>query len=308
MAQEFIPSGSTLLDLVLGGGWAEGKLINLVGDSASGKSLLAIEAAANFSRKYRTGIIHYIDTESAFDPAYAEAVGFPREAQVSMPNKEGIEIATIEGFFEYLDMHVVAGNSPSLIILDSLDGLSDEDEMQRSATDKATYGMGKAKTLSTQLRKYMQKLSKTNSTLMIISQTRDNIGATWGDKKTRSGGKALRFYSSQELWLSLGLKITKTRDKVRRVYGVNIKARTKKNRMAPCPRDCELELHFNYGIEDLMSCANFLGIKVKNLNDMGGEEYNQMLEDYQQQAREKWEDIEEKFSPVRSKYAEDEPG
>ena len=77
---EFFSSGCTLLDAALGGGWAVGKVSNILGESASGKSLLGIEAAANFMMSYPNGHIVHIDTEAAFDPDYAETLGLNTEA------------------------------------------------------------------------------------------------------------------------------------------------------------------------------------------------------------------------------------
>src|ERR1019366_3976564 len=74
---EFISSGCHNLDLALGGGWAEGRVSNIVGDKSTGKSLLAIEACANFAIKYPKGTIRYREAEAAFDRPYAEALGMP---------------------------------------------------------------------------------------------------------------------------------------------------------------------------------------------------------------------------------------
>ena len=92
---QFIHSGSKLLDLALGGGWAENRIANIVGDAASGKTLLAIEACTNFANKYSDGAIRYCETEAAFSEEYAAALGMPIE-RVDF----GEPIVTVEELFE----------------------------------------------------------------------------------------------------------------------------------------------------------------------------------------------------------------
>src|SRR5262252_7801779 len=76
---EFFSSGSKTLDLALGGGWAKPRVANIIGDKSTGKTLLCIEAAANFARQYPTGKIRYRETEGAFQKSYARALGMPIE-------------------------------------------------------------------------------------------------------------------------------------------------------------------------------------------------------------------------------------
>lgn len=276
-----------------------GRVVNLVGDSSSGKTLLAIEAAANFHREYPKGDILYVEAEAAFDRDYAESVGFPDDA--FMPNEENPEIITIEEFFDALGKFLKDRKQPGLVILDSLDSLTDKEELEKGATE-GSYGVRKAAVFSKQMRKYMQVIGKSNSMLLIISQTRDKIGVTFGEKKTRSGGKALRFYASQELWLSCKSKIHRTVDGERRVQGVTILAKTKKNRFAPAPREVELDLKYAYGIDDLTSCAGYLGKSVRGVDKWDAQKYHKTVEEMIPQVQKKWEDIEAKFKPVRRKY------
>lgn len=317
-----IPSGCTILDLVLGGGWPEGRITNVVGDSATGKSLLAIEACSNFHHLYPDGDIVYIETEGAFDPVYAKAVGFPPldSGRVHFPNDdEAILVATIEEFFELLDSHIKAkprrDPPPSIIVLDSLDGLSDAAEMERSASDKATYGMGKAKTLSIELRKAIKPLRLSRTTLMIVSQIRENIGASFGAKYVRAGGKALKFYATTELWLRHKQRLIRKVRGIDRTYGVLIEAEALKNRRAPPFRKVEFELHFSYGVEDLLSCALFLEkSKVEIewshsrlqtwIRKAEDGEYEDRLDTLIGLTEERWRAIESETAPARSKYGD----
>ena len=117
----FINSGATLLDCVLGGGWPLGRVVNVVGDKATGKTLVAIEACANFSQQYANGKIWYDEIESAFDKSYAAALGMPLDRVKFIEGHE-----SVEDLFEKLDRLLEAkekkgDTSPGLFIVDSLD-------------------------------------------------------------------------------------------------------------------------------------------------------------------------------------------
>src|ERR1700678_202644 len=116
----FVRSGSKLLDLALGGGWAKGRIANIIGDKSTGKSLLCIEAAANFVNQYPKGQVKYRESEAAFDIPYAEALGMPVN-NVDFGNKP---IETVEDLFEDLDGVIKKASGPILYICDSLDSLS----------------------------------------------------------------------------------------------------------------------------------------------------------------------------------------
>lgn len=207
----FIPSGCKMLDLALGGGWARRRIANIVGDSSTGKTLLAIEASANFVMVEPKAKIRYREAEEAFDNNYAAALGFPLE-KVDF----GDPIETIEDFFEDLQKVAEAAKGPELYVVDSLDALSDRAEMDRNI-DQGSYGSQKAKKLSELFRRSTSLISGKDITLMIISQVRDNIGAMPFQKKhVRSGGKALNFYSSQVAWLTQIKRIDRTVSKDRK--------------------------------------------------------------------------------------------
>ena len=129
---EFISSGCYLLDCVLGGGWPLGRMSNVIGDSSTGKSLMAIEACANFHHQYPNGKIYYLETESAFDLAYAEALGMPVNS-VIFP-ADDLPDNTVESWFEHLSLvlaELEKNKLPCLYIVDSLDALSDRAEKGR---------------------------------------------------------------------------------------------------------------------------------------------------------------------------------
>src|SRR5487761_2481019 len=137
---KFVSTGCALLDEVLGGGYVLGRVVNLVGDKSTGKTLLAIEASANFLKRYPKGIVRYAEAEAAFDNDYAAALGLPVE-RVEFADT----IFTVEDFFEALEKMLDAlKDNPCLYILDSLDALSDRAELERDI-DAGTYGGNKPK-------------------------------------------------------------------------------------------------------------------------------------------------------------------
>lgn len=251
----YVPSGATMLDLVLGGGYGLGRIVNIVGDRSAGKSLLAIESIANFVEHLgEAKNAKYVDAESASVDSYVQVLGMPSGVQT---HDEGME--TIEEFFAdfkaFLDG--IPDGQPCMYILDSLDALSDAAEMERDY-DKGSYGAEKAKKLSQFFRRNVTLISQKNCLLIIVSQIRDKIGVTFGETKTRSGGKALDFYASQILWLSEIGKIRRTALSVQRAVGIEVRARTKKNKIGLAFRETELTVIFNYGLDDEISMLNWL--------------------------------------------------
>lgn len=307
---EFIGSGSKLLDLALGGGWAKQRISNVIGDRSSGKTLIAIEACANFIAKSPKGKIRYRETESAFDVPYAESLGMPVD-RVDF----GTPLETVEDLFEDLQRIVQGAKSEEFVVVDSLDALSDRAEMARDM-DAGSYGAQKAKNMSQLFRRLVRKFEASKVTLMIISQIRDNIGVVYGRKTTRSGGHALDFYASQVLYLSNLGKKTKTRSGITRPYAIQVKGNVDKNKIAMPFREAEFRIVFGYGIDDVESCLNWLK-ESKNLkdlkigeikehlhkmNDMSDSEYREEVKRIHKYVEEKWYLVETEFLPTRTKY------
>lgn len=288
---EFIPSGSKLLDLALGGGWARRRIANIIGDRSTGKTLLAIEACANFNIIEPKGNIRYREAESAFEPSYAEALGFPVD-KVDF----GEPLDTIEDLFEDMTKVIEGAKGPELYIVDSLDALSDREEMVRDI-DKGSFGAEKAKKLSQLFRRLVRELASKDVTVFIISQIRDKIGVTFGRKWTRSAGKALDFYTSQALVLSQVEKLHKEISKIKRVTGIQVKGMVDKNKIGLPYREVEFPIMFGYGIDDRKACADWWKQVTGEIvsKDVNIEELRSMIE------REWWE-IENKFLPKEQKY------
>lgn len=320
---KFVQTGCSLLDEVLGGGWVLGRVANVVGDKAVGKTLLAIEAAANFHMAYPKGRIYYAEAESAFDVEYAQCVGLPK---TKVRFREGID--TVEDWYEDL-VKVIdrLKGRPGMYILDSLDALSDRAEMARDISE-GTYGANKPKQMSQLFRRLTRKIARANLLVMVISQTRDRIDPrAFGRKYSRSGGKALDFYASQVLYLGYLHMNKKTIQGVNRTIGIHIGARTDKNKVGWPYRDCEFDIRFGYGIDDIQASVDWLR-EVKRLDAIGlnkkemrnkklqrryvnrihklpRSEFNDEQKRLSAAVHQVWKEIEMKFRPPRSKYGDD---
>jgi RecA/RadA recombinase len=249
---KLFPTGSTLLDQVLGGGYALGRMVNIVGDESTGKSLLGIEGAANCARMYGAGNVRYVETESAWNPTYAERVGMPRGIQYTS------EVRTVEEFNDDLHQYLAdLKGEAGLYILDSLDALSSQAEMSREITDKSHYSTEKAIVLGELFRRQCVDIGSKNVCLLIISQTRTNIGNIFRPK-TRSGGKALDFYASQIIWLSERGQEKRVVSGVERVAGINVRVQCRKNKIGEPFRSVDMLIVFNYGVDDELSNIEWL--------------------------------------------------
>lgn len=300
-----IVSGCTVLDCALGGGWAQHRVINVVGDRSTGKTLLAIEAAANFARL--GGKIDYLEFESAFDRDYAKVVGFPDDAEL---RDDLHTVEDLDRYFAQLE------SGERLVVVDSLDALTDEKET-KDEIGQHGYGALKPKLLSEMFRRRIRELKKKGVTVFIISQVRENIGVTYGSSKTRSGGKALDFYASQIVWLREVGKIKKTVSGIERVIGIEVGAKVTKNKIGPAYREAVFDLLFNYGVDDintniqwlfkaapraLHNCGVPLPTRGAPPRDLSRLADRALAASLTQAVHQQWEQVEAAFAPIARKY------
>ena len=249
-----IPTGSTLLNLALSddpyGGFALGTINNIVGDSAAGKTFLfwTMLAEMTYDERFNEHELIYDEPEAAF--AFNTSKLFGQEVE------DRVKLDTVSDSVEDWHDNVftkVKENVPFIYGLDSLDAISSEEEIERDVR-KGTFGAAKPKLIGEILRKIVQGVKGQRSAVFVISQTRDAIGVMFGDKKTRSGGKALKFFSSHELWMAVKAHIKrKERD-----VGVHVRVKISKNKITGKLRIVEFPIYYDYGVDDITSCINFL--------------------------------------------------
>jgi len=273
---DWLSTGSTILNLACSGlakgGFAKGKYHFIVGDSASGKTWISLTCLAEAAINSEFDDYRFIydnsedgalmDIERFFGSKVAERLESPAADAEGVP----ISSATVEEFYYNVDDAILDGR-PFIYILDSMDSLSSKaeqdkfDEQKEAArkgkTTAGSYGDGKAKTNSSHLRKILPHLRKTNSILIIINQTRDNIGFGF-ETKTRSGGHALRFYAHLEIWSSKAGQMKKAVRGKDREIGINSKIKVKKNRFTGRLREIVIPLYHSFGIDDVGSCIDYL--------------------------------------------------
>jgi len=270
-------TGSTLLNLACSdqadGGFPMGGYVFLVGDSRSGKTWFSLSCLAEASvderfKDYRfiyDNVEHgaWMDLERYFGKAMAERMEPPRIDDEGKPKSSEF----VEEFYFNVDSALEDGR-PFIYVADSMDGMdtmADEEKFQewKKSFDSGkeasgSFGVSKAKLNSVNLRRVVGKLEQSDSLLIIISQTRDNISPMSFVKKTRSGGHALQFYSTLEIWTSVSKKITKDHRGKKRHIGSYISLAVKKNRLTGKEVEVTIPIYHSYGIDDVGSCVDFL--------------------------------------------------
>ena len=293
---------------------------NFVVHNSTGKTLLAIEAMANFAKGYPRGKVFFRERESAFDKKYAEAFGLPINRVDFGPEQGDKRFSTVEGFHDDLLECIEKAKRakvPAIYILDSFDALSADAEMKREIGD-ASYGGDRAKKMSELFRRLVRPLEENDVLLMIISQIRDNIGAMFGKKTKRMGGHALDFYATHVIELAHMEYIEKTISKVKRKVGIDVKALVSKNKVGLTHRDVRFDIQFGFGVDDLTSCLDWL-IEVDHISKLGldkdtalkflvetnklpDEDYRLRVNEVAAATKVAWREIEAQFLPQRRKY------
>lgn len=279
-AKNGLSTGSTLLNLAISGnehyGFFKGGYFLFVGDSSSGKTFLTLTCLAEAALQPRFNsyrLIHDdVENGAIMDKNYFFGSKAAKRIEAPATYEDGAPAFSenVEDFYYNLDdllTEAENGGAPFIYILDSENGLGSKSEdskfdEQKKAALKGTetagsYGDGKAKIHSQNLRKITQRLRNTGSILIIISQTRDNIGFGF-EKKTRSGGKALKFYAHLELWASVKGKIPRTVRGKTRTVGMNALVKSKKNRVAGKNHEVLVPMYYTVGIDDIGSCIDYL--------------------------------------------------
>ena len=248
-----ISTGSIALDLALGiGGIPQGRVTEVFGTEASGKSTLAFHVMAESQRA--GGTAAYIDTEHALDPGYTARCGVnTKDLLVSQPDsaEQALEIC------EYL----VRSGALDIVVVDSVAALVPRAELEGEMGDSHV-GL-QARLMSQALRKLTAAIHRSNAAVMFINQIREKVGVVWGSPEVTPGGRALKFYSS----VRIDIRRLESIKRGGEIVGSRVRARVVKNKVAPPFRVAEFDIMFNEGISkegDLVDLGEELGLLKKS--------------------------------------------
>jgi recombination protein RecA len=249
-----ISTGSLGLDIALGvGGFPRGRVVEIFGPEASGKTTLTLHAIGEVQKT--GGVAAFIDAEHALDLTYARKLGVQADdLLVSQPDtgEQALEIAET----------LVRSGAIDLIVVDSVAALTPRAEIEGEMGD-AHMGL-QARLMSQALRKLTAAISKSQTTVIFINQIRMKLGVMFGNPETTTGGNALKFYSSVRLDIRRIESIKEGQD----VVGSRVRVKVVKNKMAPPFKQAEFDILFSQGISKAGELVD-LGVDKKVLEKSG---------------------------------------
>jgi len=253
---EWVSTGDDMLDLAISnrpnGGFPVGRIVEVTGLEASGKSLLSAHTLANTQKK--GGLAVYIDTENAINQEFLEALGVDTQKLLYVP------LEAVEDIFDAMDSIIESirksdNNRLVTIVVDSVAAATTKVELAADY-DQAGYATQKAIIISKAMRKITNLIGRERILVVFTNQLRVRLGVSFGDPYTTSGGKALGFHASCRLRMKQMGKLNSKVGGVEQTVGIKTRVQVIKNRMGPPLRAVDFEIYFDRGIDRYGSWLN----------------------------------------------------
>ena len=254
MNVEAIPTGSLALDAALGiGGVPKGRIVEIYGPEASGKTTLALHVVA--AAQKAGGEAAYIDVEHALEPAYARALGVDIDSLlISQPDtgEQALDIAE----------SLVRSSAVDVVVVDSVAALIPRIELEGEMGDSVVGAL--ARLMSQAMRRLAGAISKNGCTVIFINQLRQKIGVMYGNPETTPGGLALKYYAS----VRIDVRRIETLKSGNEMIGNRTRAKVIKNKCAPPFKEAEFDIIYGEGISKVGEIVD-LGVKLELIDKAG---------------------------------------